>query len=160
MKKSHAPTKVSKSWHMRNVLKKIDVFGEPLPAFNVKGETVITTLTGGIVTFLMIIIFLTYGSLKFIDLIENPNPLIVEVTENDVFELDDVFNLDEIGFKFAFTIENYLSSERRDDSAYVKYLARYYIKKDGIWGEKLLSYHECDETDWIDFAPPAKEYKG
>ena len=32
--------------------------------------------------------------------------------------------------------------------------------KDGTWTERLLSYHECNETDWKDFAPPAKSFKG
>ena len=144
---------MSKSWYMSNVLKKIDLFGRPLPSFNLKGETVIPTLTGGICTFLFICLLLAYGSLKFIDLIEKRNPQINIVTEQDVFNSDDLINLDEIGFKFAFTIENYLSNERRDDPAYVKYLVRYYTSKDGVESNRLLTYHKCNETDWIDFAP-------
>ena len=77
MMKKRAHSKVSKSWHMPNVLKRIDKFGEPLPAFNVKGEMEVTTLTGGIVTFLIYIIFIAYGSLKFIHLIEKRNPQII-----------------------------------------------------------------------------------
>ena len=63
-------------------------------------------------------------------------------------------DLDDMGFKFAFTIENYLTNERRDDPAYVKYLVRYYASKDGVESNRLLSYHSCNETDWIGFAPP------
>ena len=86
MKKSNAPVKVSKSWHMPNVLKKIDIFGEPLPGFNLKGDTAIPTLTGGICTFLILIIFIAYGSLKFIHLKDKRNPEIIQVTEKGVFD--------------------------------------------------------------------------
>ena len=154
MKKSNVPKKVSKAWHMPNVLKKIDIFGEPLQAFNLKGETVITTLTGGISTFIILIIFIAYGSLKAIHLKEKKNPDILSLTEKGVFDSSHVLNLDDMGFKFAWTIENYLDNQRRDDPAYVKYLVRYYSSKDGVESNRLLTYHRCNETDWIDFAPP------
>ena len=86
MKKSNVPKKVSKAWHMPNVLKKIDIFGVPLQAFNLKGETVIHTLTGGICTFLILIIMIAYGSLKFIHLKDKRNPEIIQVTEKGVFD--------------------------------------------------------------------------
>ena len=100
-------SKVGKSWYMPNVLKKIDIFGQPLPTFNLKGETAIPTLTGGIVTFLILIVFLAYSCLKFLHLINKHNPTIIENTEKDVFGSDDLINLDDIGFHFAFTTENY-----------------------------------------------------
>ena len=158
-KKSNAPSKVSTAWHMPNVLKKIDIFGEPLPGFNVKGETAIPTLTGGICTFLIIIIFISYGSLKFIHLMEKRNPQVIQVTERGVFGSDDIIDLDDIGFKFAFTIENYASNERRDDPAFVKYIVKQPYFRDGVWNENHLTYHECNETDWKDFAPPGKTFK-
>ena len=83
---------------MPNGLKKIDLFAQPLPAFNLKGETTVPTLTGGICTFLIICLFLTYGGLKFIHLMEKHNPQIIQVTELDVFDSEDIIDLDEIGF--------------------------------------------------------------
>ena len=58
-----------------------------------------------------------------------------------------------MGFNFAFTIENYLLKEVRDDPAYVKYLVRLSTVTDGVKTEKILSYHKCNDTDWTDFAP-------
>ena len=70
-------SKVGKSWYMPNVLKKIDIFGQPLPAFNLKGQTEIPTLTGGLCTFIIFCVFIAYGSLKFVHLIEKRNPTII-----------------------------------------------------------------------------------
>ena len=66
---------------MRGVLKKVDVFGEALPTFNLKGETHVNTMTGGLCTFLIIIICLAYGCLKFIHLVDKVNPSVSEITE-------------------------------------------------------------------------------
>ena len=67
-------SKARKSWYMQNFFKKIDIFGKPLPSFNLKGETKVPTLAGGLVTFMIICVFLTYGCLKFFHLIERANP--------------------------------------------------------------------------------------
>ena len=67
--------------------------------------------------------------------------------------------MDEIGFQFAFTIESFSTNERRDDPAYIKYNIRELTVKNGTWTERILSYHECNETDWIKFAPPAKAFE-
>ena len=80
-KKSSAAFKVGKSLFMQNFLKRIDIFGQSLPTFNLKGETTVPTLTGGLCTFLIICVFLTYGSLKFVHLIEKHNPQFSQVTE-------------------------------------------------------------------------------
>ena len=52
-----------------------------------------------------------------------------------------MFNLTEMGFTFAFTIENYIDRRARDDPAYVKYIVRLYTETDGVKSERLLSYH-------------------
>ena len=125
--KRNAHSKISKSWYLPNVIKKIDMFGQPVPTFNLKGEKAISTIVGGICTFLIICVSLAYGSLKFVHLMEKRNPQIIQVTEKNFFGSDHIINLDEIGFKFAFTIENYLAREVKDDPAFVKYIIRYHF---------------------------------
>ena len=66
---------------MRSVLHKADIFGEPLPTFNLKGETHVNTITGGLCTFFIIITCLAYGSLKFVHLIDKTNPQLSEIIE-------------------------------------------------------------------------------
>ena len=41
-------------------------------------------------------------------------------------------NLNEMGFRFAFTIENYIDNEARDDPAYVKFIVRMFTNKGGV----------------------------
>ena len=67
--------------------------------------------------------------------------------------------MNESGFRFAFTIENYLAAEVKNDPAYVKYLIRFLTSTNGVFSEKLIPYHECNDTDWIKFAPPAKAFE-
>ena len=68
-------------------------------------------------------------------------------------------NLNEEGFRFAFTIESFLKKEVRDDSAFVKYIVRAFGKKDGEKYEKLLPYHKCKDRDFESFAPFSKADK-
>ena len=70
-----------------------------------------------------------------------------------------MFNLSEMGFIFAFTIENYIDRRARDDPAYVKYIVRLYTETDGVKSERLLSYHKCNDNDWKKFAPAKKSSK-
>ena len=56
----------------------------------------------------------------------------------------------------AFSIEGYLDDERKADSRYVKYIVRMLGKKDGVFYEDVLPYHECSDADWAEFAPAAK----
>ena len=46
-------------WHINSFFNKIDRFGQPIPAFNMKGKDKVTTTFGGIVT--AIIMTLTLG---------------------------------------------------------------------------------------------------
>lgn len=89
-------------------------------------------------------------------LIDKHNPLISEVTEKGVFDSSEIMNLNEEGFRFAFTFEGKLDRERKDDPAYVKYLVRLKGLKNGEKYEKILPYHDCTDSDWQEFAPPSK----
>ena len=51
-------------WHMTNFFRRLDKFGEPLPAFNIKGEEEVKTVVGGILTFFSIILTLMYFASK------------------------------------------------------------------------------------------------
>ena len=149
-------TKRKTSWKIGSFLERNDLFGEPLPAFNIKGETTVNTVTGGILSVILVVILLAYGGLKFLHLYDKHNPQISEVTEKGVLDSSEIMNLNQEGFRFAFTIEGYLDKERKDDPAYVKSLVRLRGLKDGEKINKLLPYHECKESDWEEFAPTTK----
>ena len=50
-------------------------------------------------------------------------------------------NLNEIGFRVAFTLENYLTNEVVNDPRYIKWIARMYKKVDGVYSEEILPFH-------------------
>ena len=61
-----------------NVLRRIDRFGEPIPAFNIKGKDKVTTAVGGIMSLIVIFITLSYLTTKLNSIVEKKNPIINE----------------------------------------------------------------------------------
>ena len=61
-----------------NVLRRIDRFGEPIPAFNVKGKNKVTTAVGGIMTLLVMFFTLSYLISKINSILEKKNPIMNE----------------------------------------------------------------------------------
>ena len=143
-----------KGHRLPKLLEKIDIFGRPLPTFNLNSDTEVNTVTGGLVTFAIIIMVLCYGSLKFYHLISKHNANVTSVLETDVFDFNEITNLSEAGFRLAFSVRGFNSLELKDDPRYVKYLVRMYGKKEGRFFERIIPYHKCEESDWDKFPPP------
>ena len=67
---------------------------------------------------------------------------------------DEKFNINEMNFKVAFTIEGIKDNERKDDPRYVKQYARYFgIDKDGVRNDQMIPFHECTDADFELFNP-------
>ena len=147
-----------KTMKPHSLLKKIDQFGEPLPVFNLNGEKKVHTITGGVVSVAITMIILCYGVLKFIHLITKHNSNVASVLETGVFDFNDVTNLNEVGFRFAFSVRDFRSKELKDDPRYVKYLVRMYGRKEGKEFERILPYHKCEESDWDKFPPASNAH--
>ena len=90
-----------------SVMKRMDIFGFDIPTFNIKGESKVMTVSGGLLSFLVGIVFLIYGSLKLSHLIDNHNPSIAEIKEFNFYDSSQRLVLDDFGFKIAFAVENY-----------------------------------------------------
>ena len=54
----------------------MDVYGQELPSLNLKGESTVTTISGGIITLLIMVLTITYASLKLVVLINKEDPKI------------------------------------------------------------------------------------
>ena len=61
-------------WKFGAVITSIDGFGADVPSFNLKGETKVNTLLGGVVTALILLLTLGYSILKAIQLTSRSNP--------------------------------------------------------------------------------------
>ena len=138
------------------VLKQFSMFGAQFPTFNIKGQTKVYTMTGAILTFLLILVFSGYAALKLTHLFDKYNPNIAELKESNFYDFNERVNLQDIGFQMAFTVEGYLDKKRKDDPRYVKLLARIYYITDDKEHEKILSLHKCTDKDWSEFPEPAR----
>lgn len=144
-------------FHFKTVLKRIDLFGMPLPAFNLQGETVIRTKTGGIVTCIIMIILLAYGSFKLMQVFDPERPQVTYYTEKVAFDSEVKRDLNKINFKFAVSVENYFTRELRDSERYLKYFFRIFGMKNGEPYQQVIPSRRCNETDWEQFPPPSKD---
>ena len=64
--KSVRPQRRLKDWKLNSVVERLDVFGQPLPVFNLKGNSEVHTLAGGLLTLSIFIVFVIYGTIKMI----------------------------------------------------------------------------------------------
>ena len=86
-------------------------------------------------------------------MVNGDNPIISTLVLPSFFSDQDILNLEENNFRLAFTIENTLDRERRDDPRYVKWSARFYGTKNGEGFLEYLDFHKCTEEDYAEFNP-------
>ena len=84
------------------------------------GATEVKTYTGGVMSVLVVTVLIAYGMIKLLHLLDKHNPNLAQYTETNVFDFNDRLNLNDIDFRFAFTIEGYLDHEMKDDPKYIK----------------------------------------
>ena len=135
----------------------MDGFGQPLPTFNIKGETKVKTAQGGVVTALLCFMVLTYAILKFIQLTGRENPDISETKVPEYYSISDAISFSEVGFKAAFTLESYQEGYTVNDPRYIKWIARSYTKKDGKSSETLHPISKCSAEKLSQFSPVAQK---
>ena len=143
-------------WKIGAVVKNMDWFGSEIPSFNLKGETRVTTLFGGLVTVSIVILSLAYALLKGIHLLHRTNPTINTYLIPSHFDNYETVNLNEIGFRLAFSFRSYKSHLLIDDPRYVKWIVRRTGKRNGTNFEEILPFHKCTDADYAGFYPPAK----
>ena len=91
------------------------MFGAPLPTFNLKGKNTVHTVSGGIMTFLVILVMLIYGSIKMFHLVSRDNPNIVAYLERNYYTHNNHLDLNKIDFHLAFSFEGFHSRELKDN---------------------------------------------
>lgn len=58
------------------MLTKVDIFGKPIPSFNVGGKEKVTTVFGGMVTVAIMVFAVGYFASKLRSVIEQDNPIL------------------------------------------------------------------------------------
>ena len=121
-------------------LRKLDIFGEPLPTLNIEGKSHIYSIVGGFCTLVITIIVMIFAGVKFEQLITRHNP-IMSSYEKDL-PLGEVMNLSERKFKIALAVEDYhYPYKLKNDPNYVKWIFRLFGKKDNKLYDRILSHH-------------------
>ena len=72
--------------------KKMDVFGEKLPGFNLKGKDRVPTIVGGFCTLILLVTLLLYGTLKMTSLITKEQPRMSSYFKDDVLSEENPLN--------------------------------------------------------------------
>ena len=147
----------SKWYEPSGAIKMLDLYAEPVPSFNLKGITSFPTLAGGLVSIIIIIIMIMYGSFKLMHFLLRSNPIIGEYVELDAIDSEQKFDLRALNLPFAFTVEGYLDNETKDDPRYVKSFARMMTTHDGVESETPIGIHQCTDEDFESFEEPAND---
>lgn len=138
---------LNRKWSASKVLYQLDIFGMPLPTFNIDGNDRIKTRLGGVFTLLIIATVLLFAIVKFSHMTARKNPFLSQMNiDNDDLEL----NLFESGFRIAVTVEDFQAPHKiKDDSRFVQWKFRMYRKSAEKGIEiRYLDYKVCDEADF------------
>ena len=140
------------------VFQRFDGFGAPLPMFNLGGKTIVKTASGGLMSFMIFVIFFVYGTLKFMHLVTKHNPQISEVMEFNFYDMYRRLDVTEQArFSIAFAVEGYIDGQLKNDPKYVKYMTRIFTKKDGVESETVIPFDFCTPEQLARFPEPAKD---
>lgn len=88
-------------WRASNFIRDMDSFGKEVPSFNVKGETHVNTVPGGLMNLLILAATLGYAITKFADLATGKDPQITESKELDYYGPADKLDLGSTSFRLA-----------------------------------------------------------
>lgn len=84
------------------------------------------------------------------------NPIINITEEENAFDASDVIDLNEIGFKMAFGVGDFLTGESLDDPDHVNWEVKLITGLKQIQlNSTQIPYHKCTNDDYDSFYPPA-----
>ena len=95
-----------------------------MPTFNLKGESEVKSVVGGLLTLTIIAVVLYYASNTLIDVFERKNPIISTNNIKDYYDEKDELDLDEANFRFAIGAKEFYSNKSLIDPKYVKWVAK------------------------------------
>ena len=83
-KSKNAQTR-SNSWGISNLLELFDIFGKPLPMFNIKGKESVHTILGGVASICIFGVVVLYAVAKFAQLESRSNPTVSSYIEQGFY---------------------------------------------------------------------------
>ena len=102
-------------------LKRLDIFGEPVPQFGIDGETMVRTKTGATCSMVIFMLTFAFGLLKLQALVDRKNPFVVSTTED--LEEGHKYPIGNDNFNIAFSIATADDKMLPYNPRYVKWVA-------------------------------------
>ena len=146
------------NWHLKNVITNEDMFGRPVPTFSLKGEDEIKTISGGILTIIMILTIIAYGSNKAVELFKKNNPVVNVVNKPNAINEAEIINIGASDFRFSFGIEIKTGKIFADDPAFIRWRVRHFGRKNGEYFQNFLPFHKCTAEDMDQFYPISDQW--
>ena len=142
-----------KQWHIGRVIRGMDSFSMEVPSFNIKGETRVNTLCGGIVSCLILLMTLAFAAHNAVELFDAKNPTINKVTTPSYFSNEHKLVLKDANFKMAFTFYDRFGKKTLNDSKYLQWFITMGSWVDGVEKFERIGFHDCTEEDYAEFFP-------
>ena len=124
-----------------------------VPGFTLKGQDSISTPAGGFFTLFLLILIIFYGAHKSDMLLNKLNPIVNKITQPEAIDDQEVINIGQSNFRFAFTLENIYRTDIKNDPAFMRWRVRHYGRKDGVKFQNILPIHNCTADDLAQFYP-------
>ena len=134
-----------------NFVKKLDMFGKPIPQFNIAGEDKIQTSLGTVLSIVTIILTFAYGILQLQYLIDHKSPSVDLVPER--IELDSELEVLHDGFQIAFNFEGNLGEILPYNSSYVRWIASTFDKRNNTGEYAYYEMQPCSQDEFDRFYP-------
>lgn len=114
-----------RKWQMGRVVRGLDRFGQPVPQLNIEGEKSVSTLWGGVLSTLVLMIALSYAVQSSFELAAPRNPLINTIVIPGFYGNDEKYTLEEANFKLAFTLYDEHGSKTLNSTRYLNWTVLY-----------------------------------
>ena len=116
---SHFGSSAKSKRHIGRVITSMDSFSMEVPSFNIRGETRVGTLYGGIVTCLILSLTFAFALQRCFELVDPQQALINETKTENFFSNDEKFVLGDIDFAMAFSLHDSTTWEPLNDPRYI-----------------------------------------
>ena len=90
-----------------------------MPTFNLNRKTEITSQVGVFASLVLLVLVLTFMSVKAIVLVQRKGPLITTAETPGYFDSSFKYEPHDNGFRLAFGIQGYIDKEAKDSEDYV-----------------------------------------
>ena len=134
---------------LNEFLRKFDLFGVLL-TFKYKSKEKYTTILGGIVTLLFIVLALIISILNFIPFYNRKNFTTIYYTLKLAETERIIFDKSKVAFSIGLNCWKAYDGTKAEDLFDVSYIYNYYIVENGTWKKNIdiMTKHPCTHSDF------------